>query len=229
MTSDFFGIHLQKPSVAVVLGGVETTYADTLRQQTAGRFDFVIAADSGADFAEQFGLDVDMIIGDFDSIDPLSLERFTQSGVSVLRFSPDKDATDFELALQQAVERQAASVVVIGGHGGRVDHSLANVAVLSASHLATVQIHALLDASLLSVVHAGRSFSFHGDHGDLVTLLAVHGEARGVFSEGLHYPLHGDVLASSSGRGVSNVMAASSAKVSIEAGTLLVIRTLEGK
>jgi len=225
MTSDFFGIELAKPSMAVVLGGVAPTFSGAI----AHEFDVVFAADSGAQFAEDAGLRVDLVIGDMDSITTELLSQLEQRGVDVRRFDPDKDATDFELALQMASEHPAASVVVIGGHGGRVDHSLVNVAVLSSPSLKHFEIHALLDESLVTVVHGGGSHSFHGEVGELVTLLAVHGEAIGIRTEGLHYELNGESLSSSSSRGVSNYMNAKRAEISLQSGSLLVIRQLKEK
>jgi len=41
---------------------------------------------------------------------------------------------------------------------------------------------------------------------------------------GLAYPLHGECLPAGTGRGVSNVLAAGSAQVALERGTLLVVQ-----
>ena len=225
MTSEFFGIELAKPSMAVVLGGVAPTFSGAIDYE----FDVVIAADSGAQFADDAGLTIDSVIGDMDSIATELLTQLEQRGVDIRRFDPDKDATDFELALQLADERAVASVVVIGGHGGRVDHSLVNVAVLSSPNLKHLEIHAVLDESLVSVVHGGSSYAFFGQKGELVTLLAVHGEAVGVRTQGLHYELNGESLSSSSSRGVSNYLNGERAEVSLQSGSLLVIRQLREK
>ena len=71
------------------------------------------------------------------------------------------------------------------------------------------------------VIRGARSFD--GAPGELVTLLALHGPAEGVTTEGLTYPLRGETLAAGSSRGVSNVFAAGTARVSVERGVLLAI------
>jgi thiamine pyrophosphokinase len=63
-----------------------------------------------------------------------------------------------------------------------------------------------------------------GAPGDLVTLVPVHGPARGVTTEGLLYPLAGDDLAPGSTRGVSNQLVGTRATVSLEAGVLLAVQ-----
>jgi thiamine pyrophosphokinase len=184
----------------------------------------VIAADSGAAHAIEIGYDVHIVVGDFDSIDPALLARLESTGTRVERHPVSKDATDLELAIDVAVREGADSVFVIGGHGGRVDQSFANAFVISSPVYAAVSMHALLDAALVSVVHGGGGATFRGAPGDVVTILPMHGDATGVRTEGLEYPLRGETLAAGTTRGVSNVMDGDEASVSIDGGTVLVIR-----
>ena len=63
-------------------------------------FDFIIAADSGAEYAASLGLKPDLLIGDMDSVSKETLEALENAGSMVNEFEPEKDTTDFELALQ---------------------------------------------------------------------------------------------------------------------------------
>jgi thiamine pyrophosphokinase len=76
--------------------------------------------------------------------------------------------------------------------------------------------------ALLHVVRDVRVLG--GAPGELVTLVAVGGAAEGVVTEGLAYPLRGETLQPGSSRGVSNVFAASEARVTVERGVVLAIR-----
>src|SRR5688572_21924099 len=87
--------------------------------------DLVVAADSGAEQAAPLGLDVDLLVGDLDSIAPGTLAALEASGTRIERHPRDKDATDLELALAVAVGHRARRIVVVGGHGGRLDHAAA--------------------------------------------------------------------------------------------------------
>ena len=49
------------------------------------------------------------------------------AGVPVVRAPADKDETDLELALAQALADDAQPIVICGALGGRTDHLLANV------------------------------------------------------------------------------------------------------
>ena len=65
----------------------------------------VIAADSGLDHAMELGLEVDLLVGDLDSVSQQALAEASARGTPVERHRPDKDATDTELAIAAAVER----------------------------------------------------------------------------------------------------------------------------
>lgn len=184
----------------------------------------VVAADSGADHALAAGLTIDVVVGDLDSIDPSVLAELERRATRIERHPIDKDATDLELAIDVAVRAGATSVIVVAGHGGRVDQSVANAFVLASPRWAGVSMHAVLDSARVSVVHGPGAVTFDGAPGDVVTLLPVHGHATGVRCVGLEYPLHGEDLDAGTTRGVSNVLLDRSATVSIDGGTLLVIR-----
>ena len=135
-----------------------------------------------------------------------------------------KDATDLELAIEVAIREGADAVTVVGGHGGRVDQSFANAFVIASPAYKHISMHAILDSALVSVVHGGGGVTFLGAPGDVVTLLPLHGDAIGVRTEGLEYPLRGETLTAGTTRGVSNILLDREATVSLESGTVLVVR-----
>jgi thiamine pyrophosphokinase len=70
--------------------------------------------------------------------------------------------------------------------------------------------------------------------GDLVSLIPWQGDAHGIRTEGLYYPLHNETLHVAATRGISNLALGASVSLSVRSGTLLVIhyhqlRTEEGK
>lgn len=175
----------------------------------------VVAADSGVDHARAAGLDVALAVGDFDSVRALG-------EVPVERHPPDKDATDLELALRAALTLEPRRVVVVSGVGTRLDHLLAELGLLAAEPLAGVEVDAVFDATPVHVVRGERRLT--GRVGELVSLVAMHGSAVGVTTEGLVYPLRGETLAAGSSRGVSNVFADPEARIAVERGVLLAVR-----
>jgi thiamine pyrophosphokinase len=88
----------------------------------------IVAADSGLVTAENAKIVPDWIIGDMDSLDDLGrLEKYPAD--RVLRFPPDKDFTDTELAIDLLVRQGCDDITLAGGGGGRLDHILAIAAL----------------------------------------------------------------------------------------------------
>jgi thiamine pyrophosphokinase len=202
-----------------VAGGEESA-ADVLADLPADAW--VIAADGGVAHAFALGLPVHEAIGDFDSATGADLARVKAAGGRIEAHPVAKDATDLELALSLAVAREPRRVVVIGGHGGRFDHWLANALLLAAPRYAGVGLEARMGAATLTVVRGKAALA--GRAGEVVSLLPVHGSALGVRTVGLLYPLVDEDLPVGTTRGVSNVFVEERASVSLTGGVLLAVQ-----
>ncbi len=178
----------------------------------------VIAADGGAELAQLLGLELDVVVGDLDSISAETLAGIEQ----VERHPVEKDATDLELALVTALRFEPERILVVGGAGGRLDHLLGGLLLLAAEFLAGVRVDAQFGAAAVHVIRGDRTLV--GEPGELISLLAVHGAADGVVTEGLVYPLRGESLVPGSTRGVSNVFAEAEVHVRLDRGVLIAIR-----
>jgi thiamine pyrophosphokinase len=182
----------------------------------------VIAVDSGIDHAQSLGLPIDLAIGDFDSVSADGLARAEAEGVAVERHPVAKDATDLELALDAALALRPGRIHVLGGHGGRLDHLLANALLLAAPAYAAVDVSAQMGPARVTVVR--RAAELDGPIGGLVSLLPLHGPAEAVTTSGLLYPLDAEDLHAGSTRGISNELTRPSASVRLEGGVLAVIQ-----
>jgi thiamine pyrophosphokinase len=212
-------------SVALVFAGGDPPPPDALRSLPPA--DLVIAADSGLDHAMALGFRVNLIVGDLDSADPALIDAAVAAGAAVEHHPEAKDATDLELALLAARHRGCTSAIVVGGHGGRLDHFLANALLLASSALTGLRMEARLGDAQVFVVRGEQEL--HGEAGDLCTLLPLGGPALGVRTEGLRFPLDGERLDPGSTRGVSNELLSSVARVSLLDGVLLAILPHPGK
>ena len=182
----------------------------------------VVAADGGLERAAALGLGVDILVGDLDSVSAGALAAAEAAGTRIVRHPVAKDATDLELAVDEALALGARRVLVIASAGGRLDHLTASLLLLGSERYAALEIDALVGDALVHVVRDARTL--RGASGELVTLLPLGGPARGVTTSGLEYPLAGETLEPGSTRGVSNVFTAAEARVTLTDGVLLAIR-----
>ena len=186
----------------------------------------VVAADGGLQRAHELGLAVDVVVGDLDSATPEAIAAAEAAGARVVRYPQAKDATDLELALDEAVALGGRRVLVVASAGGRLDHLLGSVLLLAAERYAALELDALVGDALVHVVRGERTM--HGVPGELLTLIPLGGAATGVTTDGLEYPLRGETLAPGTTRGVSNVFLGREARVTLERGVLLAIRPQGG-
>ena len=182
----------------------------------------VVAADGGLLRALDLGLHVDVVVGDLDSVTPEALAAAEDAGARIVRHPVAKDATDLELALDEAVALGASRVVLVASAEGRLDHLLGSLLLLAAERYAALELDALVGNALVHVVRGQRRLE--GSAGELLTLLPLGGPAIGVTTEGLEYPLAGETLEPGTTRGVSNVFLTGLATVRVRSGTVLAIR-----
>lgn len=222
---------LQSPAMDSPLpAGLAIVVADAPIQDLAAHAallaeaDLRVAADGGARHLLQAGLLPHAAIGDFDSLPPAMLQQIERQGVEIQRHSPRKDETDLELALLYALAQGASRIIVLAALGGRPDQHLANLQLL---------VHPALAHADVRMLHAGwevfaiRSAArVRGARGQIVSLLPMSNRVEGIVTEGLHYPLRDEALDLGPARGVSNVMEAEHASITVRSGVLLAMHQL---
>ncbi len=208
------------PGTALIVAGGAPP--DPLVISALPTFDFGVAADGGADTAVVLGLRLDAVVGDMDSISDPTLSDLRAGGVDVRDYPTRKDQTDLELAFARVVEERPERIVVVGIGGGRLDHALANLAVLAADGYGEAEVEGLVGSARISVVRGARTLQ--GSPGETVSLLPVLGPVEGVTTDGLEYRLRSESLRPGSARGVSNRFVTGSATVTVEQGVLLAIQ-----
>jgi thiamine pyrophosphokinase len=178
--------------------------------------DHLVAADGGLAYYRALRLQPHMVVGDLDSIDPGEAATLAQAGVRVERYPARKDETDLELALRLALADGARDILIFGALGGRWDQTLANLLLLAHPDFRTVRVR-LLDGTQQIYLVQGQTV-VEGQPGDTVSLIALNGDALGVTTDGLEYPLRRGSLRFGSTLGISNVLVGQRATVTVEAG-----------
>ena len=192
--------------------------------------DLIIGADGGTHHALSAGVIPHVIIGDLDSLSPNVQVRMEAAGTRILRYSPRKDETDLELALQYAAREGATEILVLAALGGRLDQTIANLLLLALPELGGIDVRVVEVAQTAFLINNGEEGVFiDGRPGDTVSLIPLGGDGVGVTAEGLEWPLHDDTLRFGPARGVSNLLTQEQAHVRVCQGSLLCIVTRGGE
>ncbi|WP_349359424.1 thiamine diphosphokinase [Stappia sp.] len=204
----------------ILLGG-DLAPGDRLRRQIAGAR--VIAADGGMRHAETLGVTPELWVGDFDSSDdPL---HATWAEVPRQPHPFDKDMTDGELAVEEALARGADALVLAGALGGaRSDHAVHNLlhgAALAARGLPVVMTSGTEEAWPLVI--GPQHFDLPA--GTLFSVLAFT-DLAGLTLEGVDWPLSERDVALGQSLTLSNRVAGDNhagIDVTLRAGTAVLV------
>lgn len=186
--------------------------------------DLIIAADSGYNNASQLGVRPGLLLGDLDSIDRGALAPDELEHIEKIIVPAIKDDTDTQLAVDTALERGADEIIIIGGLGGRLDHTLSTVFLLEY----------IKDKGARGVITDGRNRVRIMESGEELTikrgykylsLVGLTDTCEGVSISGVFYPLKDAVLERKYAFAVSNEITADAAEISLSKGILLVIES----
>jgi len=186
-----------------------------------GPEDVVVAADGGAHHCQALGIVPQVVVGDFDSLAEDDLAALEADGAQLIHHPPRKDQTDLELALLYAVQQGADEALVLGGLGARWDQTLANLLLAAHRELRGLKLVFVHGGQRLCPIHG--EGMIEGQAGDTVSLIPIGGDAEGVSTQGLEYPLEDETLHLGSSRGVSNVLLGERAEVRVKKGLLLCV------
>lgn len=187
------------------------------------RSDLLIAADGGADHCVVAGVVPDVVIGDLDSISEAVLNKLKVNDCKIISYPVEKDFTDLELALRYAADKGDGEIVILGALGGRLDMSMANLMLLGADFLKNKAIRMKTGNQEAVVLREGHKITIRGDVGDIISLIPLGRDAKGITTKGLRYPLDNETLFFAATKGVSNELTSKTATIQLNSGLLLCI------
>lgn len=205
--------------------------SDFFKENGLPACDAVICADGGLAYRKVLGLSGDVpvyLIGDYDSgALPDDAEREEAQDVIVL--PAVKDMTDTEAALDLAVEKGFEDITVLGGLGGRLDHTLGNLALLRkyADDPRVVSLCFEDGQNRVELLSPGTARIPADPRLPYFGLMPWGGAVEGLTVTGAKYPLSDFTLTPDTTLGVSNEVlnGAPFAEVSHREGYLLLIRS----
>lgn len=203
----------------IIVGGVKINLTDQIYKYI-NESDFVIACDSGIENCKTLGITPNLIIGDFDS------HKKPDTDIETITLPEAKDDTDTMFAAREAVKRGSSEVVLLGVIGERIDHTLANVYILS--YLAKQGVKGLIVddySESLIIGENGANIGQISDKYSYFSLICLEGEVDDVTIENAKFPLENGKITPEHQYATSNeVLPGKVAKVTIEKGSALLVK-----
>lgn len=179
--------------------------------------DFVIGADGGYELAKENGIEPQLVLGDFDSLGYIPRLQ----GIDTIVHPVMKDDTDMMLCVHEGISRGFDTFIIYGAMGGRLDHTIANIQVLS--YLARMGRVGILVGEKEMVTVVSDSICFDQSYKGIVSVFAHSDRALGVTEKGLLYEIEDFIMENHMVRGVSNEFKGVPSTISLKEGLLTVI------
>lgn len=213
--------------VNILAGGPKNHLPDLSLYRERMEEEFWIGVDRGVQYLFAAGITPDLALGDFDSIPQEIAKILDRAPFPVRKFPAEKDQTDMELALEAALEYKPDEIRIFGATGGRLDHLLANIQLLSSpQYLEKVRHLRLIDKSNILEVKRPGSYTLEKDTKfPFVSFIPLTPVVENLTLQGFKYPLKNATIPFGSTLCISNELITDSGTFLFSAGILLVIRS----
>ena len=200
----------------IITSYIEGELSDIISPDAA---DFIICADGGYELASAFGVVPDLIIGDSDSgnMTPSPCEK-----PEVLIYPKEKDESDTFLCVKHAASLGFNEIVIAGGIGGRLDHTVSNIQTL-AYFSDSVKSISMIDGKNFATILSNGCVKLSKKEGHKISLFSLTNKSGGVTAAGLLYPLKDACLENTYPLGLSNEFVDNIAEIEVKSGKILIV------
>lgn len=190
--------------------------------------DIIIGVDRGCEYLLEANIIPHYILGDFDSINKLDLEKLIASGAVMHKYDPEKDFTDSELAFQLAFKLKVKEIYFLGATGLRFDHTLGSLGLLLEALNRGVRSFIVDDKNKISLVNKSTALCRDLEY-KYISFLAYNEEVTNFSIKQAKYELEGYTLKVGDSRTVSNEFLESDISICFNSGNVLVIYSKDWK
>ncbi|WP_079438330.1 thiamine diphosphokinase [Clostridium chromiireducens] len=210
-------------NVVIVSGG--NPPSEKLLREYLKDIDLIIAADKGSECLYNYKIVPDLLLGDFDSAKKEILDNIRLQVKEVLEFPPEKDYTDTEIAVIEAVRRGATKIYLFGALGSRMDHALGNIGLLLNAKKKGVAIEIIDDNNRIYL--GENNMRLLGKCGENISFHALSDKVVNLNISGAKYSLNGYTMSLLDPRAICNEFVDTPIDISYEEGELLILHSID--
>lgn len=185
-------------------------------------FDNVIAVDKGLEILDECNIQPNYIIGDFDSVNQKIISKYNEE--RTIKLNPEKDFTDTHMAIKLVIEKKSDYIVVLGGIGTRIDHTIANVHILKECIENKIRCEIINEKNKIFLINKSCYIDLDEKY-KYISLIPLTTQVTGVTLKGFKYLLQDATLTIGESIGVSNEQIEKRAEVKLKDGILICIES----
>ncbi|WP_117169750.1 thiamine diphosphokinase [Paraliobacillus sediminis] len=209
-------------TVAIVAGGPASFIPNLTLYQN--QVDYWIGADKGSYRLIEANISLDLAIGDFDSITEVELIRVKEHAKEIKVFPIEKNETDLDLAILEAIALKPDNLVIFGATGGRMDHTLANIQLLYRLD-PDIQTSIIDSQNEISLFRSGIHDIEENYNLPIISFIPLTPTVEGLSLENFYYPLEDKVIEWGSTLCLSNKLIRKKGTFSFDTGILIMIKS----
>lgn len=234
----------KKAKIVAIVASSDFNEAHFMNSLKGGAFASVIAVDAGYRHLDARAFVPNIVIGDFDSLGYVPKEDKVASvqlkedmdnnqpkNMRIMQYPKDKDKTDLELAIDEALSMKAQIIFLYGALGNRLDMTYSTTQMMA--HIADhrVGVFCVGDKESCVMVNGPSEFGLGvagiPEANKTISVFSVSDVALIENSIGLRWPYINTALTSSMSLGVSNEVVDKQVKLKIKQGKILLVFSTE--
>lgn len=181
--------------------------------------DILIAVDKGIELYKKLDIEPDYLIGDLDSASQESIEWAESNDVEIIKYRPEKDFTDIDLAIDFAINNNSDEIIISGFLGDRLDHIFGALLLLK-----KYSENIMFKEEFLEISKAPKKLEMNVIPGEIWSLFSLSKKTEGIYLKGFKYPLKNGTLFINNPIGISNETIDNNIEISYEKGCLIYFR-----
>ena len=181
--------------------------------------DLIIAVDGGYNYCKLLNLEVDILIGDMDS-----LEIIPDNIIKHI-YNKEKDETDTYLAVHYGIDQGYTDFILYGCLGGRIEHTIANIQIIADLCKKGIKIKIVDENTNIYMINKNEVIEIEGLKKKYISIFSYSGKST-ISLKGFKYNVASKDITNDYPLGIDNETIGTNGNIYVHNGLVLVIERL---